>query len=81
MLYNQILLIDGSTLRYATDYLAKVSLYFCVINWTDGFHIYSQVLIVFPAVVFRATLIRFLPIVHSQDILVRKLLNNLSQPV
>jgi len=66
---------------YPADYLAKVSLYFCIVYRSDGFHIYFQVLGVFPAVVFRATLIRLFPIVHLQDILDSKLFDNFSQPV
>jgi hypothetical protein len=38
-------------------------------------------LCVFPAVVFRATLIRLFPIVYFQDILDSKLFDNFSQPV
>jgi hypothetical protein len=76
-----ILLINGGVLRYATDYFAKVSLLIGFIHWTNCFYIDSQVLVVFPAVVFRATWIRLFPVVYPQDILVCKLLNNLSQPV
>ena len=80
-LHAQILLINCSVLCYATDYFAKISLLICFINWANGFHIDSQVLVVFPAVIFRATWIRLFPVVHAQYVLVCKLLDNLSQSI